>query len=84
MSDWQTLVNGLAIASETFGFILMLKSTKRLKLRRGVFMAHVYVDPETNQPPPTSQSAPIPEVINTGIGFVIVGLIGQVIAMFVP
>ncbi len=78
----QMAVNGLAIASEVYGFVLMLESTKKLTLREGNFMADVYIDPSTGKPPPSAQSAPIPQVINTGIGFVIAGLCGQILAMF--
>lgn len=78
----QMAVNGVAIASEIYGFVLMLKSTKTLVLRKGGFTSDLYVDPATSKPPPFAQSAPIPQVINTGIGFVIAGLCGQIIAMF--
>ena len=82
MSEMQMFVNAISIASEVYGFILMLKSTKTLTLKRGSFLADKYVDPKTGKPPPTAQSAPLPQIINTGIGFVIAGLIGQILAIF--
>ena len=82
LEPYQMFVNGVGLALEVFGFVLILKSTRRLKLRTGGFVSDSYLDEKTGKKPPFLQSEPISEVNRTGIGFVIAGLACQFIAMF--
>jgi hypothetical protein len=76
----------LAIAGiglEIAGFLLIIKSTKRLDLEEGGFMADRYVDPKTKQPPPHIESFPNPLMYRPGIYAVMVGLGLQGLDIFI-
>jgi hypothetical protein len=68
-------VNAVGLVLEVYGFVLILKSTKRLKRRTGGFVSAEYIDDKTGQPPPFLQSEPIPEINRTGIAFIMAGLL---------
>jgi hypothetical protein len=42
----------IGIGLEIVGFLLVIKSTKRLDLEDHAFMGPRYIDPKTKQPPP--------------------------------
>ena len=46
----------IGIALEILGFLLMIKSTKKLDYTPGGFTGPEYVDPKTKQPPPHIES----------------------------
>jgi hypothetical protein len=63
----------IGIGLEIVGFLLVLKSTKRLDLEDHAFMGR-YIDPKTKQPPPHIESFPNPLLYRPGIYAVIAGL----------
>lgn len=72
------------IALEIIGFVLMIKSTKKLDFQPGDFVSDVYVDPKTKKPPPHIESSPNPLIYRPGIYFVIAGLSSQIADIIIP
>ena len=64
----------IGIGLEIVGFLLVIKSTKRLDLEGHAFMGPGYIDPKTKQPPPHIESFPNPLLYRPGIYAVIAGL----------
>jgi hypothetical protein len=64
----------IGIGLEIVGFLLVIKSTKRLDLEDHAFMGSRYIDPKTKQPPPHIESFPNPLLYRPGIYAVIAGL----------
>jgi hypothetical protein len=64
----------IGIGLEIVGFLLVIKSTKRLDLEDHAFMGPRYIDPKTKQPPPHIESFPNPLLYRPGIYAVIAGL----------
>jgi hypothetical protein len=76
MSDYQIFINGLAISLEIVGFLLMLRAVKQTKIvEGGQAVPHAMRD---------VSAPPSPTLNRKGVGLVIAGLAGQIIAMFVP
>ena len=64
----------IGIGLEIVGFLLVIKSTKRLDLEDHAFMGPRYIDPKTKQPPPHIESFPNPLLYRPGIYAVIAAL----------
>jgi hypothetical protein len=71
------------IAFEIFGFVLMIKSTRKLVLKKGDFVAEIYVEKSTGKPPQHIEGSPNPTYYRPGIYLVIAGLILQIAAIIV-
>lgn len=78
----QTVVNGPAISLEIVGFVIMLKSVKAISMR-----AHetgsIEVQPATGKESWALPALPDRSKYRVGIGFILAGLGGQILAMLV-
>jgi hypothetical protein len=73
----------IGIGMEIAGFLFVIRSTKKLDLEEGGFMADRYVDPKTKKPPPHIESYPNPLLYKPGIILVMIGLGLQIVDIFV-
>ena len=78
----QMLVNGIAISLEIAGFCVMLIQT-RLADHRGGGFSTGYLDKKKERQPKSMVFIDNLKHYTIGIGLVIAGLAGQIIAMFV-
>jgi hypothetical protein len=68
----------IGISLEIAGFVFMINSTRRLILKEGDFVADIYVDPNTNEPPHHIEGSPNPSYYRPGIYMIVVGLVIQI------
>jgi hypothetical protein len=69
--------------SEIAGFVFMINSTRKLVLKKGDYVADIYVDPQTREPPHHIEGAPNPTYYRPGIYMVVVGLAAQVVDIII-
>ena len=74
----------LGISLEIVGFVLVIKSTPKLVLKRGGFTSFVHVDPKTGEPLEEIEGPPNPLIYRPGIYMVIAGLSLQIADIVIP
>jgi hypothetical protein len=68
----------IGMSLEIAGFVFMINSTRKLVLKKGDYVADIYVDPNTCDPPHHIEGAPNPTYYRPGIYMVVVGLVIQI------
>ena len=71
---WLAIVG---IGLEIVGFVLMINSSRKLVLKKGDFVADIYVEKSTGEPPEHIEGSPNPAIYRPGIYSIIVALFLQ-------